>query len=79
MRTSITEFILLCLVASAVVTALGLTGCAADVGKNNSQDLQNENTNLKLQLQQTKIERATFADSASATQRALDNCYKTKQ
>lgn len=61
-----------------IVIMVALSGCAADVHKDNSADLQNENTNLKLQIQQTKLDLKQASENVTSQQRALEQCYKTK-
>jgi hypothetical protein len=70
------ELVLFAFIICAVITALGLTGCAASVDKDKSGDLQNENTNLKIQITQLKLEHKQTLESNAGMSEALKQCYK---
>lgn len=52
-------------------SVLFLSACAADVGKDKSGDLQNENTNLKVQLTQLNLDHKSLIDQRDALLKAL--------
>lgn len=70
------ELFIFAFICCAVLTALGLTGCAASVDKDKSGDLQNENTNLKVQLTQSKLEHKQLIEQCNGLGEALKQCYK---
>lgn len=61
-----------------IVIMVALSGCAADVGKNNTADLQNENTSLKVQIAQLNVDKKQALESAASSQQALNACFKAK-
>lgn len=62
-----------------VCAVLILTGCAAEVGKDKSGDLANENTNLKVQIAQLKLDAGQSKERAESSQKALDACYRSSK
>lgn len=61
-----------------LLAAVALVGCAGKVSNDNSDDLKNENTNLKVQQVQLRLERDKAIERAESMGKALDQCYQNK-
>lgn len=58
-----------------LILIFAIVGCAAEVGKDNSKEIQAENTNLKIQLTKVQIDRDQLAKQSETNQHALEACY----
>lgn len=61
-----------------LIALFALIGCAAKVGEDKSEDLKNENTNLKVQIVQLQIDKKQALERQESALKALDACFSKR-